>query len=471
MRICLPALLASAFALLFPAAALAHGAEGGIVLLLPTGYYILGAAATVAVTFLLMSALPDRLALGLHRRTLAIGRVRLPSAVGPSLLSAGVLMLMIAAGFFGSRDPLDNPLPAFVWTVWWVCLLIAHGLFGPLWTALNPWTGPAAVIGWASGGRLGVRPLARLPEGIGYGIAILQFYGFAWFELVDLSPSDPGRLAAVVLAYWLANLAGRLVYGEDWMRRAEPFGILFGLIGRLAPLAVVRAKDGRHDVGMVWPGKRLFDLPPLPVSGVLFVLLALSTVSFDGLSRTFAWLSAVGVNPLEFPGRSAVVLSSSAGILLVFAAFAALFFGSVALGGLMAGERRIGLLAGRLVVSIVPIAVVFQFAHYLTLVLVEGQNFLKAVSDPFGRGWDLFGTADLHVTTSFLADFDRVETIYNAQTAAIIIGHVLAVVLAHALLVDMRRDGRGAFRLELPFAALMVFYTAFGLWLLSTPRI
>ena len=41
-----------------------------------------------------------------------------------------------------------------------------------------------------------------------------------------------------------------------------------------------------------------------------------------------------------------------------------------------------------------PIALVYVAAHYLTFLLFEGQAIVYLASDPFGRGWDLFGTAD-----------------------------------------------------------------------------
>ena len=33
-------------------------------------------------------------------------------------------------------------------------------------------------------------------------------------------------------------------------------------------------------------------------------------------------------------------------------------------------------------------------AHYFTLFLIQGQFIITLISDPFARGWDLFGTAD-----------------------------------------------------------------------------
>ncbi len=390
----------------------------------------------------------------------------------PSLLAFLIMLVMVLAGFFGPRDPLENPLPAFIWTIFWVCLTILQGFVGPLWPALNPWSGVLAVMRRVTKSRSGKAGSFQLPKRLGYGIAIVQFCGFAWFELVDIAPSDPARLATVVSLYWLVNAGGMIAFGErSWCERAEPFSIFFSLVGACAPISWKTAPDGRSRMALGWPGAFLFDRPAMSLSGILFVLLTLATVSFDGLSRTFVWLSAIGINPLEFPGRSEIVLSSTLGILCTWAALSGLFFACIHLGCLMSGERRLLPMAGRLVYSIIPISLAFQLAHYLTMVLVEGQNFMRAIADPFGLGWDLTGTAGWHVTTSFLNVYDAVVMIFNTQTCAIAAGHVIAVILAHALLLHMHPGGRRIFVLELPLAGLMVAYTAFGLWLLSTPRI
>jgi hypothetical protein len=451
-----------------PRTALAHGTEGGIVLLLPTGYYLAGAALAVAASFLLLAALPGRVTGRLATASIPLGTVRDVPKTRTSLLGLTVLIVLVVAGLTGSADPVTNPLPTTVWTLWWVCFTVAQGITGPLWPHLNPWTGILNLLG-----RGGQNSAVVLPGRVGYGIAILQFAGFAWFELVDLAPSDPGRLAVAVSLYVGVNLAGALVFGErDWMGRAEPFSILFRLIGTLSPLSREPEAAGRTRLTLVWPGRALIDHPPLPLSGALLVLLALSTVSFDGLSRTFLWLGSIGVNPLEFPGRSAVVLSSTLGMAAAFVLLSAAFLISVALGAALVGRpdlwRRA---AGRLVFSIVPIALAFQAAHYLTNVLVDGQAAIIALSDPFGLGWNLFGTAGWRVTTSFLNTLDGVTLIFDSETAIIALGHVVGIVMAHLIAIGLFESPREAVRSQIPLAMLMVFYTGFGLWLLSTPRI
>jgi hypothetical protein len=303
----------------------------------------------------------------------------------------------------------------------------------------------------------------------------LVFAGFAWLELVHPAPDDPAILAVAVASYWVAAFAGMLLFGYDaWTTRAEAFAIFFRLIGGLSPVVL------EHDPGpagklsgslsLAVPGAALIAREPLPASGMLFVILTLSSVSFDGLSRTFWWLALGDINPLEFPGRSAVMARNSAGLFAAFAMLAACFVAAVALGRALAGRMgRLRPALGAFVYSIGPISIGFHFAHYLTALLVDGQYAVIAASDPFGTGLDLLGLNERRVTTSFLNTYESVRTIWNLQTAAIVIGHVAAVALAHAVALRHFGEGRRATVSQLPLAAFMVLYTLFGLWLLATP--
>ena len=201
-------------------------------------------------------------------------------------------------------------------------------------------------------------------------------------------------------------------------------------------------------------------------------LAALASVSFDGLSRTFFWLGANGVNPLEFPGRSALVRVNGAGLLLAMAVLVLAYFAAIAAGERLAGRRRgIGGPAGLLVWSIVPIALAYHIAHYMTALAVNGQYALVALSDPFSRGWNLFGTAGLHVDAGVVMGAGAAWLIWNSQAAAIVLGHMIAVLVAHRLSFRLHETSRAAVLGQLPLAALMVGYTVLGLWLLSTPTV
>ncbi len=124
---------------------------------------------------------------------------------------------------------------------------------------------------------------------------------------------------------------------------------------------------------------------------------------------------------------------------------------------------------GRYVVSIVPIAFGYHFAHYLTSFLIDAQHAGRALADPFGLGWNLTGMRDWHVTASFLADHHAVRMIWNAQVAVIVLAHVAAVWAAHAIALRQHLSPRAALASQAPMTVLMVGYTVLGLWLLSTP--
>jgi hypothetical protein len=437
--------------------ALAHTSERAFILLLPTGYYLLGGALAVAASFLILLALPAERVKRWCEARLTLTQITAPSETWISVASFAVLVLLILAGYFGSRDPLDNPLPLTVWTLWWIGFTIAHALFGNLWRYLNPWVGPFRLL------RLRRAPL---PYRLGFWPAILGLFAFAWFELIYPAPDDPAILARAVIVYSIVTWIGMALFGEQaWLARGEAFSVFFGLIARVAPL---QAEDHRLTIGM--PGRALAGLPPLPPSGVLFVLLTLATVSFDGLSKTFWWLGLNGINPLEFPGRSAVMGSNSLGLVLLWLILAAAFLACLWIGRALAGLRApFWPHAGALAASILPISIGYQFAHYLAAFLVNGQYAAIALSDPFALGW--FASEDrMHrVTTSFLSNHAGVMLIWNLQAAGIVVGHIVAVLAAHLITLRLDTARRATLLSQAPLAVLMVAYTLFGLWLLSAP--
>ena len=82
------------------------------------------------------------------------------------------------------------------------------------------------------------------------------------------------------------------------------------------------------------------------------------------------------------------------------------------------------------VVLDVPIARGYVTAHYLTLLILEGQRVFIAFSDPLSLGLDLFGTAGRGINASIV---NYPGLIGSIQTAAIVVGHILGVILVHGL--------------------------------------
>ncbi len=442
---------------LAPAAANAHAAERMVVLTLPTGHYIVGAALAVALGGALAASLPR----APRWRSLLVGRAPGPSlATATSCAAFALLCALVAAGFWGSRDPLENPLVLTIWVAVWIGVTLASMALGDVWCLVSPWTGPVRLARRALGrtGSVGLARFGHLP-------AILGFLGFAWFEIVSLAPDDPATLARTVLIYWTTVFLLAVLEGDRWLPRGEALTAFFGYVALLAPLRVDRA--ARPPVFLLGPpGTGLVAAPTPSPSATAFILLALGSVSFDGFSETFHWLALIGVNPLEFPGRSAVMGVNTLGLLAAWAATAAIAAGVVALSRRVApSQARFREDLGRLALALLPIAAGYHAAHYLVALLTQGQYAIAALSDPFGRGWNILDLPRNFVSFGFLGDRRTVLALWNLQVALVLGAHLMAIALAIRLAGPGRstRD-RAA---HAPVVALMTLYTALGLWLLS----
>ena len=448
----------------------AHASEQTFVLLLPTEFYSSVGIFIVVFTILLMLALPSRISARIFSTISIRGVIPHPYLQNlTSLISFLIFLLLILIGFFGTHDPLTNLLPATVWTVWWITLFILQGVLGDIWRWINPWTGPYAVVKHM----IGTKRILVLHDGLAAWPAVLGYLCFAMFLLVDLAPDNPTRLAYFVSGYWIITLCGMLLFGSEvWLSRCECFTIFFRFLAKLSPL---RIQEDCTEIGC--PAWQLNQTPSLTTSLSIFILTALACSSFDGLNETFWWLALIGVNPLEFPGRSAVVVPTIAGILgavfLLICVFTLVcWVGNTATQAFSHGKNgpTFSDVFSRLALSLLPIAFGYHIAHYIPTLLVNGQYFLVALSDPFSTGANYLNLDHHFVTTGFFAEYGSVRLIWLTQCAAIVIGHVLAVLLGHGILSGLYGKGTRSVIAEIPLSILMTLYTLLSLWLLASPR-
>lgn len=427
----------------------AHTAEQGFVLTLPTDLYVAGGTLTVALSFVLVACIP---VFGdWAGRTTRLGQPPRAIGIAASLAALACFVLLVRAGVAGTQDPLANPLPLVVWTLGWVGFTALAMVVGGLWTLVNPWHGVAALL-----------PRAPLPypRWLGAWPAVAGLAGLAWFELIHTTPANPTLLAWVVAGYGMATLAAVALFGPAWLRHGETFGAYFRMVSWLAPVG--RAADDDGPFALRWPGARLVGLEPQGPGVAAFVLLALATVSFDGLARTFAWLDLIGVNPLDFPGRSAVGGANTLGLFGLFALLAGAFAACARAGRALGGAATVGADAP----ALVPIALGYHVAHYLPAFLVDAQYAAHALGAALG-----FGDGHGSVITSFLSDHAGVWLIWHVQVAIVVAAHVVAVAVGHARALHRAPSRRAAILGQLPLTALMIGYTLFGLWLLAAPAI
>jgi hypothetical protein len=448
---------------MLPSTASAHATGQSIVALLPTGPYMAVGVAIVALSMMLLWFLPQRSVSHLlpSRGT---GRLAAPP-MARTISSFGCFLLLcggVIAGLTGTRDPLENPLVLGFWLAFWMASLMIQGYLFDLWGWISPWR-------WA------VRPLVNLmsrpplplPRRLGVWPAVGFLLAFSAFTLADPAPDDPARLAMVITAYIAVTLVCMTVFGpRRWLRQAEFLSVLMAQFGRLALLA----RRGRQ-LRMGWPGWQLANgtavLPGMPV----FILVLLGTGSFDGFNETFVWLDLIGVNPLEFPGRSAVIIPVITGLIGANLMLIVLFVLMIIIGDrLVDGGLGRARLLEIFAPTILPISLAYHAAHYLPSLLVDGQYVLTALNDPFGSGANILGLDGYYVTSGFFNHRETMRVIWLSQAGLIVLGHVIAVILAHAASVQVYGNLKRASLAGLPLAVFMVLYTWLGLWLLAAPK-
>lgn len=200
------------------------------------------------------------------------------------------------------------------------------------------------------------------------------------------------------------------------------------------------------------PAVGLARSEPLPAGGTAFVALMLAGVAYDGLLDTPLWLELVRLTPV----------TPLLGLLAVPLVFLGVYFAFVAATRLAGGVslERLGMAC---VLSLVPIA--YQVAHYYTYLLIQGQAAISHLSDPFGWGWNLFGTAEYKIRPGLV----DAAFVWYSQVALIVGRHVVAVYLAHVISLRLFGGARKALRAQYPMLALMILYTVSSLWIISQP--
>jgi hypothetical protein len=386
------------------------------------------------------------------------------------LLGLTLLGLVLYAGLAGDPHPMRNVVPTLVWVVWWVGLSLVVALVGNAWPALDPWRtlfdGAEALARRATGGR-GISLGWAYPRGLGMWPAVAFLLAFAWCELVYTHAAVPRRIACLALAWSVLTLAGMACFGRQvWQERADVFAIYFATLGRFAPLGA--GPDGRSVV--LRPlGRGLIETEGATPGLVAFVLALLSTVLFDGLLGTTAWRLTDRTLSAWIPGlldSDGYVLATTGLItvwLLLLGAYLAACRSTERLVPAGGGPS----LAARFALTLAPIAIAYSVAHNLAYLLVRGQELIPLISDPLGRGWDLFGSAGWSPDLTLVGA--RFE--WYVAVGAVVAGHVVSIWLAHRVMLRLVREPRRAVLASLPLILLMVGYTALSLWVIADPLV
>ncbi|HVR32501.1 MAG TPA: fenitrothion hydrolase [Acidimicrobiia bacterium] len=438
--------------------ALAHGLGGRLDLPVPLGFFVVAAAVVLVITFVALAILWP------HARFQEFE----PEPEGrplPWLWSAlgavGVffLLLTLVAGAIGLDNSTRNPAAVILFVGFWLLIPFTAALLVDLYPAISPWR---RLPSW-----VGLHPEERpeMVERLGYWPATVVFLLFTWFELVapDNGPRSIG-IAALVFTLYMLGMS-MWVGTRTAMETSDGFAVYARFLGAMAPFSF---RDG------VWRERGwLRGLVALPerTGMAAFVVAMIGTVTYDGTAAT-EWWGRVITDPMlqtvrdwGLSPRLAAVVTGTIGWAVVIGLVGATYFAASAaaarLGGVSTGARHV---ARRFAHTLVPIGFAYAFAHYFTLIVFEGQLFLSTFSDPFGFGWDLFGTADRRV------DFTLIQEsrawVWYLQVGVIVLGHIGGVILSHdRALVDFPKAR--AVASQYAMLVLMVILTGLGLVILA----
>jgi hypothetical protein len=369
-----------------------------------------------------------------------------------------VARAVVLAGFvwaglamMAGQDLLTNPIFGFVFVWLWVGLVPISLLLGQFWRATNPLR--TIHRGLCATARIDPEQgLVTLPSGIGVWPAAAGLFGFAWLELVQPDRTTLAVLRLWALAWLVILVLGAIGLGQRWIGAADPLEVYASTI---AQMSIWRRVGDQLRLVNPLAGLNAWRAPP---GATAVVAALLGSTAFDSFANTSWWIQTVQDSAVPTAVWATAGLLAMIIIVLVSFSLAAAWMGRY-------GSRPATAYPRLMIASLLPIVLGYVVAHYATLLIVEGQRTAINFSDPLGRGWNVFGSAEMGVNTAI---FDHPTAIAVTQLCAIVGGHVFGIICAHEKSVALLPPER-AVRGQLPLLLVMIGYTCAGLLLLFSP--
>ncbi len=422
--------------------------------------------------------------------------------------------LVIVSGMFGSTY--TNFAPVFTWTIWWGLLVFVVLLFGKGFCMVCPWDAIAGVVqrGSLFRNRQPVRTLNKKWPGWAANIypATALFIGLTWLEL-GFGVTRHAQATAVLGLLMLALVVGSAVVFERraFCRYGCLIGRISGLYAMFAPVEL-RAKKSRvcqscagkdcsagNQLAMACP---TFEMPAemtrstyctlctecvracphhnialrvrpfgedlnnesafrADESHLAIILLALT--SFHGLTMTPTWYTYTdwvqGALGIGYRGAFTLLMA------LCIAVPIAAFWGIAEVANRLTRiEQGTGKVFRAFAFPLIPIALFYHVAHNVMHFFREAQYLVPRLSDPFGWGWNLFGTA--RQTYDPLLSL---STIWYLQLALVLIGHLYGIFVSERIARKLYDNKRDVWLVQLPMFAVMIAFSMYSLWLIHQP--
>jgi YHS domain-containing protein len=422
----------------------------------------------------------------------------------PRVVTSVLFLVVIAAGLFGNQNPAMNIAPLLTWTVWWTGLIFAVLYLGKGWCTVCPWD---ALAGWATRVNSSLElPWPKALRSIWPAVGL--FLALTWVELGMGVTMVPRATAWVALAMLGMAVASALLFErKSFCRYACLVGRVSGLYALFSSIEVRATPSACSGCGTVdcWKGNALgdgcptFEVPrtmtlntyctmcaecfktcpsgsmslnlrpwaaDLVVEGkpradeATLALILLSMTAFHGLTMTPTWVSLLEATKtatgLSFMGAFSLLM----GVFLILPVLVYAALAAVSAAWARVDYRDIAL---RFAYALLPIALFYHLAHNAEHFLMEGPKLLALISDPFGWGWNIFGTARWTVPPLV-----SLEGLWRIQVLFVLVGHLYSLWIT-ARTARRLASGRGALAVQLPMLVAMVAFSWISLWLLKQP--
>jgi hypothetical protein len=392
----------------------------------------------------------------------------LPAQIACGLVGVFLLGVAVYAGLEGTAAPDRNFALTFLFVTCWLGFPFFSAILGDLFRPFNPWRAIGRAAGAGFGLIAGQRPgHLPYPEKLGRWPAAIGLLAVVWLEVIYGSGGvilEPETAAVATLVYTAYTLAMMGVFGvEKWCERGEVFSVYFGMFGRLG---IFGTRDGRLERRR--PFSAAASWATVPGSAAV-VIASIATTSYDGASEgafqdpmesVFEWIADAGIGL-----TASLRITETLFLLLCFGGVALVYMLGVRGMRTVPGAPSLAKLRSGFAHTLIPIALAYLVAHYFSLFVFQEQaQFTYLLSDPLGTGTtDLFGTASSGVDYTILS----ANAIWYVQVAALVVGHVIGLMLAHDRALVYWPDYRKATASQYWMLAVMVAFTCFGLYLLS----
>ncbi len=431
-----------------------------------------------------------------------------------------LFVLIVVAGLFGNQNPALNIAPILTWTIWWGALIILIMFAGKAWCYVCPWD---AIAGWTEKLALwrknsdGLSLEMKWPRIVrNIVIATVMFVGLTWIELgfgVTMSPRVTAYLAIGMVL--MAVVSALLFDRKSFCRYGCLVGRVSGLYAMFASVevrskvaAVCKACRGKACVTgsetaygcptFLYPGKLetntyciqcmecvqacpednlAVNLRPwgsdLAVEGkpqadeAYLALLMLAITGFHGLTMTPVWQQFIdAIRNHSGVGR---VVGFSVGMALLMAGPILVYAALVGVSKRLGDAHAVSSMTYkdyfvRYAYALLPIALFYHIAHNMEHLLMEGPKVLAMISDPFGWGWNMLGTAQWDIPPMI-----SLSTLWLVQVFLVLVGHVYSLWVAQRTSLRLFGSPKAAFRSQLPMLCGMIAFSVFSLWLLKQP--